>query len=71
MPGYIISYRMEIISLIFPAPLQIATKSCRDGTFGSQISYKKFGGFSQVTKTLFDEKLKLWGSLRNDYNPVV
>ena len=23
----------------------------------------------QVTKTLFDEKLKLWGSLRTDYNP--
>ncbi len=40
-----------------------------DGSFGSNIYYKKFGGFAQVTKTLFKEKLKLWGSLREDYNP--
>ena len=31
--------------------------------------YKNIGGFFQVTKTLFDDKLKLWGSLRIDYNP--
>ena len=33
------------------------------------LSYKNIGGFFQVTKTLFDDKLKLWGSLRIDYNP--
>ena len=40
-----------------------------DGSFGSNIYYKKFGGFAQITKTFFNEKLKLWGSLRGDYNP--
>lgn len=40
-----------------------------DGSFGGNTYYKKFGGFMQVTKTLFREKLKLWGSLRGDYNP--
>jgi len=36
---------------------------------GSNVYYKKVGGFGQVTKTLFDNKLKLFGSLRLDYNP--
>ena len=40
-----------------------------DGSFGRNIYYKKFGGFAQLTKTLFKEHLKLWGSLRADYNP--
>ena len=40
-----------------------------DGSFGSNTYYKKVGGFVQLTKTLFKEKLKLWGSLRGDYNP--
>ena len=40
-----------------------------DGSFGRDIYYKKFGGFAQLTKTLFKEHLKLWGSLRADYNP--
>jgi outer membrane receptor protein involved in Fe transport len=37
--------------------------------FGNNVYYKKFGGFVQVTKTFFDEKLKLWASVRGDYNP--
>ncbi|HSU51229.1 MAG TPA: TonB-dependent receptor, partial [Segetibacter sp.] len=41
----------------------------KDGSFGKNLYYKKFGAFSQVTKTFFDEKLKLFGSLRYDYNP--
>ncbi|MEJ7587694.1 MAG: TonB-dependent receptor [Ferruginibacter sp.] len=40
-----------------------------DGSFGNNVYYKKFGGFIQLTKTLFNDKLKLWGSLRADYNP--
>ena len=36
---------------------------------GNNVYYKKLGGFGQVTKTFFDEKLKLFGSLRVDYNP--
>ena len=41
----------------------------KDGSFGDNVYYKKFGAFTQVTKTFFDEKLKLFGSLRYDYNP--
>ena len=40
-----------------------------DGSFGSNTYYKKIGGFIQATKTFFNERLKLWGSLRADYNP--
>lgn len=40
-----------------------------DGSFGNNVYYKKFGAFSQATKTFFEEKLKLFGSLRFDYNP--
>ncbi len=40
-----------------------------DGSFGSDVIYKKYGGFAQATKTVFDDKLKLFGSLRYDYNP--
>ncbi|QNF31886.1 TonB-dependent receptor [Adhaeribacter swui] len=36
---------------------------------GNNVYYKKIGGFGQVTKTFFDNKLKLFGSLRLDYNP--
>ncbi|WP_295664692.1 TonB-dependent receptor [uncultured Mucilaginibacter sp.] len=40
-----------------------------DGSFGADVYYKKFGSFAQITKTVFDDKLKLFGSLRWDYNP--
>ncbi|MBD1386905.1 TonB-dependent receptor [Mucilaginibacter rigui] len=40
-----------------------------DGSFGDNVSYKKYGAFAQVTKTFFDEKLKLFGSVRWDRNP--
>ncbi|MGV3588518.1 MAG: TonB-dependent receptor [Adhaeribacter sp.] len=36
---------------------------------GNNVYYKKFGGFTQVTKTFFQDRLKLFGSLRLDYNP--
>ena len=35
---------------------------------GNNVYYKKYGGFVQVTKTFFDERLKLFGSLRYDHN---
>ncbi|GEO09473.1 TonB-dependent receptor [Segetibacter aerophilus] len=44
-------------------------KALANGSFGDNVYYKKFGGFAQVTKTFFDEKLKLFSSLRYDYNP--
>jgi iron complex outermembrane receptor protein len=44
-------------------------KALPDGSFGENTYYKKFGAFLQLTKTLFSDKLKLWGSLRADHNP--
>ncbi|HTM93432.1 MAG TPA: TonB-dependent receptor [Flavisolibacter sp.] len=41
----------------------------KDGSFGDNVYYKKFGAFTQVTKTIIDDKLKLFGSIRWDYNP--
>ena len=53
----------------FKRPIEERNAPLADGSYGSNIYYKKFGGFAQVTKKLFNDKLKLWGSLRADYNP--
>ncbi|MHA6246795.1 TonB-dependent receptor domain-containing protein [Pontibacter sp. CAU 1760] len=36
---------------------------------GDNVYYKKVGVFGQLTKSLLEDKLKLYGSLRLDYNP--
>lgn len=53
----------------FSRPIEERNKPLKDGSFGKNVLYKKFGAFAQVTKTFFDDKLKLFGSLRYDYNP--
>ncbi len=53
----------------FTRPIDERNKPTKDGDFGDNIYYKKFGAFTQLTKTVFDEKLKLFGSVRFDYNP--
>ena len=50
-------------------PVEIDGKVPDSSDFGSNVRYKKFGGFAQVTKTFFDDHLKLFASLRGDYNP--
>ncbi|HEX5026131.1 MAG TPA: TonB-dependent receptor, partial [Agriterribacter sp.] len=50
-------------------PVSVDGKVPDSSDFGNNVYYKKFGGFLQVTKTLFEEKLKLFASLRGDYNP--
>jgi iron complex outermembrane receptor protein len=50
-------------------PVEVDGKVPDSGHFGNNIYYKKFGGFVQVTKTLFEDKLKLFASIRGDYNP--
>lgn len=50
-------------------PVEVNGKVPDSSDFGKNIYYKKFGGFAQVTKTFFKDKLKLTGSLRGDYNP--
>ncbi|GAA4732182.1 TonB-dependent receptor [Flavisolibacter ginsenosidimutans] len=53
----------------FDRPIEERNKPEKDGSFGSNVYYRKFGAFTQATKTFFDQKLKLFGSLRYDYNP--
>jgi iron complex outermembrane receptor protein len=50
-------------------PIVVDGKIPDSNDFGSNVYYKKFGGFAQVTKTFFDERLKLWASVRGDCNP--
>jgi len=54
----------------FKRPVADRNTPLPDGSFGDNIYYKKVGAFVQLTKTFFKEKLKLWGSLRGDYNPA-
>ena len=53
----------------FSRPIDERNKPLKDGSFGANVYYRKFGTFSQVTKTFFEDKLKLFASLRFDYNP--
>jgi outer membrane cobalamin receptor len=53
----------------FSRPIAERNTPLKGGGFGDNLHYKKFGVFSQVTKTIFNEKLKFFGSLRYDYNP--
>lgn len=53
----------------FARPIEDRNKALPDGSYGDNVYYKKFGAFSQATKTFFHEKLKVFGSLRLDYNP--
>lgn len=53
----------------FSRPIADRNQPLKDGSFGKNVYYKKLGAFTQITKTLFDKKLKLFGSLRYDYNP--
>ena len=50
-------------------PVSVDGKVPDSSNFGSNIYYKKFGGFVQITKTFLNEKLKVFASLRGDYNP--
>jgi outer membrane receptor protein involved in Fe transport len=36
---------------------------------GNNVYYKKFGAFGQLTKKFLGDRLKVYGSLRIDYNP--
>ncbi len=53
----------------FSRPISDRNLPQKDGSFGKNILYKKFGGFVQGTKVLLDDHLKVFASLRYDYNP--
>jgi iron complex outermembrane recepter protein len=52
----------------FKRPVAERNIKLEDGSFGENVHYTKYGAFAQVTKKLFNEKLKLFGSLRVDQN---
>ncbi|WP_419868835.1 TonB-dependent receptor [Chryseobacterium sp. CT-SW4] len=54
----------------FNRPVAERNTPLADGSFGKNQLYKKFGAFAQITKTIFDDKLKLNASLRVDNNPL-
>ena len=53
----------------FSRSINERNKALPDGSFGNNVYYKKVGAFAQGSKTFLNNKLKLVGSLRGDYNP--
>jgi len=53
----------------FSRPVSERNTPLADGSYGDHVYYKKYGGFGQITKTFWEERLKLYASLRLDYNP--
>lgn len=54
----------------FSRPIAERNTPLKEGSYGSNTYYKKFGGFVQFSKILFKDRLKLTGSLRMDHNPA-
>jgi iron complex outermembrane receptor protein len=52
----------------FSRPVTERNTPLENGSFGDNVHYTKYGFFTQVTKTLLKEKLKVFGSLRVDQN---
>ena len=53
----------------FSRPLNERTVAEKDGSFGKNQYYSKYGAFGQITRLFFNDKLKLSGSARIDDNP--
>ncbi len=53
----------------FRRPVAQRNTPLSDGTYGKKVYYEKYGAFVQATKSFLDEKLKVFASLRGDYNP--
>lgn len=55
----------------FSRPVADRNKPVKPGSndFGKNVYYRKYGAFVQATKTFFEERLKIFASLRFDYNP--
>lgn len=53
----------------FSRPLNERTEADKNGRFGQNQYYRKYGAFAQITKLFFDEKLKVSASARLDHNP--
>jgi iron complex outermembrane recepter protein len=53
----------------FSRPLAERTIADKNGSFGKNQHYTKYGGFAQVTRLFLNDKLKLSASARVDNNP--
>ena len=53
----------------FSRPLAERTVADKNGSFGKNQYYRKYGAFAQITKLFFNDKLKLNLSARVDNNP--
>jgi outer membrane receptor protein involved in Fe transport len=53
----------------FSRPLAERTVPLANGSFGKNQTYTKYGAFAQITKRLFQDKLKINTSIRIDQNP--
>jgi outer membrane receptor protein involved in Fe transport len=53
----------------FSRPVDERTIPDKNGSFGKDQYYKKYGGFVQLTKLFFEDKLKVSASARVDQNP--
>ncbi len=49
-------------------PVEVNGKVPDSSDFGKNVYYKKYGFFAQATKTFFNERLKVFASLRFDHN---
>lgn len=52
----------------FSRPVAERNLPLDNGSFGKNVRYTKYGFFTQATKTLLKEKLKVFGSIRVDQN---
>jgi hypothetical protein len=53
----------------FSRPIDERTQPDKDGSYGKNQYYKKYGAFAQLTKLFFEDKLKVSASARVDQNP--
>jgi hypothetical protein len=53
----------------FSRPIDERTKPDKNGSFGKNQHYQKYGGFVQLAKLFFEDKLKVSASARVDQNP--
>ncbi|MBD0364973.1 MAG: TonB-dependent receptor, partial [Flavisolibacter sp.] len=53
----------------FSKPLEERTVADKEGSFGKNQYYRKYGAFAQITKLFFEDKLKISASARVDHNP--
>ncbi len=53
----------------FSRPIAERTQPDKDGSYGKNQYYRKYGAFAQLTKLFFQDKLKVSASARVDQNP--